>query len=436
MYHAMIGKHIYMNPTVETDMTDIIHEVLHYIEDQRNCETLHPIFYYDVLLFISEALPHIDNQDKWIEFGYMLCKDLKHNLEEFGFKNWPAMFEGLGYQCFAVNAFCKQAKILKGFSQSLNQLLFVATKNKLEKASTDETYEYHYDAISGVSGTLYYLLDCEYTEEEKQILMDCIKYLLALTKDSTFCGQPVINFHILQANQNKILDQDEFKDGSINFGLAHGMLGPLIALAKAYAKGFILDGLQEGIEKIFHLYETFQSVNENHVPLWPRIITVQEYWQGICEPEHLHIPSSWCYGNVGTIRGLQKVCRYMQWKEAEQCYTQALEGLFSQDIPSYHLERPSLCHGFSSLVAIQTNAYFDCQDPKLLRHLERNVMHVVSTYRKNNEHKVNLADIRNKTNQVEGYLEDLSLLTGSTGVAIALLSLQRKMETGRLLMID
>ena len=45
-------------------------------------------------------------------------------------------------------------------------------------------------------------------------------------------------------------------------------------------------------------------------------------------------------------------------------------------------------------------------------------------------------DIRDGTIWIEGYLKDLSLLTGSTGIAITLLSLRGKMKTGKLLMID
>jgi hypothetical protein len=84
----------------------------------------------------------------------------------------------------------------------------------------------------------------------------------------------------------------------------------------------------------------------------------------------------------------------------------------------------------------QTCAYSAYGDPELLSHLERNVRQLISAYRKSNAHEVNLVDIRSKTNRVEGYLEDLSLLTGSTGVAITLLSLKGKIATGKLLMID
>lgn len=88
------------------------------------------------------------------------------------------------------------------------------------------------------------------------------------------------------------------------------------------------------------------------------------------------------------------------------------------------------------MVATQTCAYSAYGDPKLLTNLERNVRKIITGYRKNNEQEVSLMDIRDDTVWIEGYLKDLSLLTGSIGIATTLLSLQGTMKTGKLLMID
>lgn len=432
----MIGKQIRLDQSTESKITEIVNELLSYIEKQSKRGELSPDYYYDILLFLSEALPYTENQSFWINLGYGLCKEFKQSLEESGINQWTAMFRGLGYQCFAVSNFCRQANILNDFSHSINHLLFIATDNKIEQIKNSETYDFNYDMISGISGVLYYLLDCDYNQDEELIILRCINYLLEVTKDAEYCGETVIKFHVLRENQNKYFDQEDFKNGSINFGLAHGMLGPLISLAKAYAKGFNVDGLRDGIEKVFHLYETFQSLNEENVPVWPGKITVEEYVEGICRPEHLHVTSSWCYGNIGIMRGLQKVCGYMKWNGTGQTYVEAMKRFCTQELDHFNLKSPSLCHGFSSLVAIQTCTFYDCRESKLLSHLERNVRQIIAGYQESNKHKVNLVDIINRTNQTEGYLSDLSLLTGSVGIAISLLSLKGKIATGKLLMID
>lgn len=432
----MTNKPIFLNKSAKSEAVDIISEIIVYIENQHKNGMLRKEFYNDTLLFTSEILPYITNQDKWIDIGYRICKYIKETTENYGYSYRTDMFDWLGYQCFTVSAFCKEANILQSFSRSMNQLLCIAINNKLNQIENAPTYDMNYDMISGVSGVLYYLLDCDYTQEEELVLIKCVEYLLAFTQDNEFCGKPVIKFHILQPNQNPKFDQKDFKNGSINFGLAHGMLGPLIALSKAYAKGIIVEGLREGIEKIYHLYETYQAINRSYVPYWPGTITVEEYWEGTYKPEHLHTASSWCYGNVGIMRGLQKVACYMNWPEKEQIYVEAMKCFLAQNPKEFHLFSPSLCHGFSSVVAIQNCAYSAYGDPKLLTNLERNVGEVIRGYRKNNERKASLMEIRNGTIWLEGYLKDLSLLTGSTGIATTLLSLQGNIKTGKLLMID
>lgn len=432
----MMGNCIFLEKSIKTEVVDITSEITNYIDTQQKNRMLNPEFFDSILLLIAELLLQKKNQSSWIDLGYKICRYYKHNIENYGYNPRTAMFGGLGYQCYAVNAFCSQANILRGFSHSMDKLLLVSIDDRLAQIENHPTVDNNYDMISGISGVLYYLLDRDYTNKEKSILIKCIQYLLSFTQDTKFSDKAMIGFHVLQENQNPNFDKQDFKNGSINFGLAHGMLGPLIVLAKAYAKGFEVDGLKEGIEKIYCLYEIYQFVNDAHIPYWPGIITVEEYWEKACKSEHLHRPSSWCYGNMGILRGLQKVSNYMNWPQKEQIYIDAMKHVLTQDIKTYNLYSPSLCHGFASVVAIQSSAYSAYRDPKLLTNLERNVRAIVTGYRKNNEEDTNLIDIREGTVLLEGYLKDSSLLTGSVGIAVTLLSLQGAIGTGKLLMID
>ena len=432
----MIGKQLFVDRTIETEARAVVNEVIDHIRDQNQSGTLSPEFYDSTLLLIAELLPYVKEKAVWTEWGHQICWAMKESMEAYGYRRQTTVFGGLMSKCFAVHAFCQEAKILGNFARSMDRVLFLSVHETLEQIEGTAVCDSQYDLISGLSGALYYLLDCVHTQEEKEILIKCLSFLVDLTRDTEFDGKPMIRFHVLQPDQNPYFDQEIFKNGSINFGLAHGMLGPLIAMAKAYSMGFSVDGLPEGIEKVYRMYEVFQLENEEKVPLWPGVMTVEEYWAGRCQPEQLHISSSWCYGNAGVIRGLQKVATYMHWKEREGSAIEAMKRLFAQNIQAYNLFSPSLCHGFSSLVAIQTCAYAAYQDPGLLIHLERHVRQLIDEYRKSNERKVDLMDIRNRVLWVEGYLEDLSLLTGSAGVAVALLSLNGPVQTGRLLLID
>ena len=432
----MVGNLIFLDKSIEANASSIVLEIMDYVNTQNKQGILNPYFYDSTLLLISEILPYMKDQEVWKELGYQICRRFKQSMETYGYQRQSTVFGGLFSKCFAVNSFCHRAGILKNFVRNIHQVLFFIINEQLKQFKIAPVRDSNHDMINGISGALYYLLDFDYGPEEKQTLIKCIEYLISLTSDKEFNGKKIIRFHVLQPDQNPNLNQEEFKLGNINFGLAHGMLGPLIALAKAHNKGFYVNGLQEGIEKIYQLYEIFQLKNEGGVPSWPGTMTVEEYWNGACKKEHLHSCSSWCYGNAGGIRGLQKVATYMGWKEKEHIYIEAMKRLYAQEIKNYNLFSPSVCHGFSSLVAIQTCSYAAYKDPGLLINLERNVRHLIEEYRRSNEREMSLTDIYNGTTWTEGYLKDLSLLTGSSGVAITLLSLKGPIQMGKLLMID
>lgn len=424
----MIKKNtkILLNPLLEETTNKAVNEISNYIINQYENNLLNPLNYVDILLYISEVLPYAENRDKLIEIGYKICKHEKQDLEIYGIEDL-SMFDGLGYLCFAINEFCNKTKMLKKFSVSLNALLSSHLSDRIKRIYTADVFDYNYDLISGVSGLLYYLLDC--TENNKNSINEGIQYLVDLTSDVYFEGNPVIKFHVLQKNQNKLFHELAPK-GSINFGLAHGILGPLLALSKAFSKGIVIDGQKNAISKIFSLYEKFQITDKEKVPVWPKLITQEEYLSGDFRKELLHLQSSWCYGNIAIMRGLQKVAQYMDWTDIELKYKEKLIKFFDAENESYMLTTPSICHGYASILAVQTCAYFSSGDSLMLKNIERNVAHLISAFNKNSLYTPTDESV------VEGYIGHFSLLTGSIGVGIALISLRGRMGIDKLLMLD
>lgn len=121
---------IFLNSSIETETTGIIDEILKYIDDNLEKKTPIAMHYYSILLFASELLPYIKQQDKWISFGYDLCKTIKQGIESYGCLHETGMFTGLGYPCFVINMFCKKANILQGFAHSMNKVLLIATSRR------------------------------------------------------------------------------------------------------------------------------------------------------------------------------------------------------------------------------------------------------------------------------------------------------------------
>ena len=47
--HSMTGKQIFWNKSIETDISEIIQEILHYVDSQRDNGTLNPNYYDSIL---------------------------------------------------------------------------------------------------------------------------------------------------------------------------------------------------------------------------------------------------------------------------------------------------------------------------------------------------------------------------------------------------
>jgi hypothetical protein len=95
----------------------------------------------------------------------------------------------------------------------------------------------------------------------------------------------------------------EYPGGHGNFGMAHGITGPLALLALALRRGVIVDGHSQAVARICAWLDTWQH-DHPAGPWWPRTITLGEARTGHCaQPGPLQ--PSWCYGTPGIARAQQ-----------------------------------------------------------------------------------------------------------------------------------
>ena len=364
-----------------------------YVENQYDSEILNPIYYTDLLLLASEAYPLLEDKEKWANVSYDMCKAMKQSLERYGILGGkPSMMGGLGYMCFAVNAFKKNTGNLPNFSQSLNKLLLES------------------------SGKLY-------TE--------------VINEKGYYKGYYIINFHITRENQFREDEKKYFTDGNFNFGLSHGMMGPLIAMAKAWKRGIRVDGLKDAIEELFNIYEQFKKY-KGDIPIWPTQLSFDDYIKGEFNEDTRPVISSWCYGNISIARGMQKTAQYMKWIEKEEEYKKDLINIINQPIEDYNLNSPILCHGYASVLCERTFAYRENKDKEFVETIEENINTMINMFKENNGYIEKHKEILQDENRIiEGYFEDLSFLQGTSGIILSLLgAISEDLDYGRLLLVD
>lgn len=408
---------VYNNILIETEKY-IKNFILRYKRNNFNKNE-----YNDVLLFCSQLIDQSYKElykDELTEIIISILDDIRENTENFTSLYYKKMFGGIGQFAYSINNILKKTGKLKTLSHSLNQYLLDYSYDVITYMNDEPTIFGLYDIISGISGSLYYILDCSDLINDKENIRkihSLIAFLIGLSKDYKYKGTNVIKFHIKREQQYLDEDKKLMIDGQINFGIAHGIIGALITLAKSKYLNYNVEGLDESIMKIFNLYEKF-CVRENGVLKYPTKLPLEHYISG--NMFNLSINTGWCYGNVSIVRSLMKVSKYMGFDNKYDFYKKELLNIINQPIELYNLSSPIICHGYSSVVVIQISVYKETKDVDFLKTLKRNLSTLLKEHKK-------IIDIYSNKNEEELlyrelYKEDISLLEGSGGVILALIN--------------
>lgn len=154
----------------------------------------------------------------------------------------------------------------------------------------------------------------------------------------------------------------EFAEGNLNCGLAHGIPGPLAALALAYKNGIRREPLEERIRGvadwlIAHRADDAFGIN------WPVAIPVAAIdgiKRGIAPgeaPVLLGKPlrpthAAWCYGSPGVARALWLAGEALNEPSYRAIALEAMQAISNRSWQARQIGSPTFCHGVSGLAHI------------------------------------------------------------------------------------
>lgn len=158
-----------------------------------------------------------------------------------------------------------------------------------------------------------------------------------------------------------------FKHGHGNFGMAHGIAGPLALLSQAMRRGITVDGQREAITTICEWLDSWRQDSEAG-PWWPEWITLGELRTG---RPHQRGPArpSWCYGTPGIARAGQLAGIATCDGHRQQMYEKALVRCLDDAGQQAHVTDSGLCHGWAGLYQTVRRCALDAGDVGLSEHL-------------------------------------------------------------------
>ncbi|MFG2972416.1 lanthionine synthetase C family protein [Streptomyces sp. NPDC048331] len=212
-----------------------------------------------------------------------------------------------------------------------------------------------YDLLHGLTGIGAHLL--RHTPGS-DALGSVLGYLVALTRPLTVDGEALPGWWCAHDPYRRYTP-----GGHANFGMAHGVTGPLALLAQAQRRGAVVDGQGEAIATITAWFDRWQQLNE-HGPWWPESITRVEAAAGRPQVTGPGRPS-WCYGTPGITRALQLAAIATADAPRQQAAECALATCLADPRQLGSITDPGLCHGAAGLFQTVWRAARDACVPGL-----------------------------------------------------------------------
>ncbi|WP_424636883.1 lanthionine synthetase C family protein [Embleya sp. AB8] len=269
------------------------------------------------------------------------------------------LFQGLPAIAFVLHATGRQPRALADAHAALGHLAHGrAQAAQARIAAGRPTAFREYDVFFGLTGIGALLLRLD---PHGGAMEHVLTVVVALTRPSRI-DEPSLPGWWTGHDPHR-LQSPQFPGGHANFGMAHGITGPLALLALAARNGIAVDGQAEAIATILEFLDTWRQDGPNGA-WWPQWIGRSELTAGRPSQTAPGRPS-WCYGTPGIARAGQLAAIAIADTHARSTYENALAACLADPTQQALVTDAGLCHGAAGLHQTAWHAARDARNPDL-----------------------------------------------------------------------
>jgi len=400
---------------------------------EKDIYTIKPKETMDVISALVGFQEYFSSKSEWERLTLHALDVLRKGISK-SFFNDTAIFYGMSHVAYSIDALSSKAPKIKPFLQGINDILLDKLSDYLKSADKKDFNTIgNYEVIKGLSGPFRYLLDYSGDAKMDEMIKQLIGVFVKRSKDITVLGHKVTGWHYYPSViEQKYMDV-KMANGCINYGVSHGMGGPLAVLSMAYNKGFDADGLTDAINGLILEYMN-AAYYVDDIAYWPGRISLEQHAK-LGEIENKPNAMSWCYGSVGILRVLYMSGVFMSDDTVKQFALEELIKIAMIDLPSYLLFQPIVCHGYVGTALIMNLMYLDTGREEFLKKtVEMVEASVVFSIEKFNENVRHVAS-RNNTEIISTLHEHLEGFNGIVHSILSILKGTPSENEKRLLMI-
>lgn len=311
----------------------------------------------EIISFLATFKQYFCEKNEWENLIVYSLKNIQCFI--YNFEYHPLfIYEGLTHIAFVINELKKIDSSINRFQNKLNEILltniarYLEIYNRFKDLNTN-----NFEFIYGLSGVLRYILEFDHNAF-KEIGCQIVDLLLKHTETQQIndCVVPPWFYKPSVYELSKMNTDAPY--GILNYGVSHGIGGPLIVLSLAYKKNIynketlkkVVNGLFKEYNK--HLYYI------NDIVYWPNYLTINQYI-GSKPIRLVENQLSWCYGSIGILRAIYLSATNMLDYKRKKFAALELEKMAKLSHERYKLCMPIVCHGFASVVSIMSEMYND-----------------------------------------------------------------------------
>jgi lantibiotic modifying enzyme len=203
--------------------------------------------------------------------------------------------------------------------------------------------------------------------------------------------------------------RDQFPQGYLNCGMAHGVPGILAALARAWRRGVRIRGLESAITAastwlLEHRADDAYGMN------WPVGIAADSP-----TGEHTPTRAAWCYGAPGVARGLWQAALALGRDDWRDAAVTAMLTALRRPAHLQQIDSPGLCHGAAGLLQIALRFYNDTTDERFAEHVRALTVEILGRFDPTAPYVYRVAERGDDA-------DNPSFLEGSAGIAAVLMA--------------
>lgn len=224
-----------------------------------------------------------------------------------------------------------------------------------------------FDLISGVTGLARLLLLRR--ESHEDALAAALGHLIRLARPLASDGVPVPGWWSPDGPSAPGVADPEFPRGHVNFGMAHGISGPLAVLATALRDGVRVPGLRGTVEGLTAELLAHRTEEGG----WPALIPLERYGTEPPGPSR----TAWCYGTPATAAALHQAGRALG--DTGLC-TLAADALADDLDHPRHVADHAFCHGHAGLLHVCHTLTEGTPHARLTAHREALAARIVAAH--------------------------------------------------------